>query len=172
MKVQTLDLGRLALINWHCLVTVKMTLSRGLFLSRLVELGWHWSSLRVEKLPQYWLKHTTYGSGESMLFMLGRQAPVNIIIFFTIIFTDRLTFMLLSFILLGFVPRHPTRLPQLCGRHITSVACGAHHSVALSAQGQVWVWGQGESIVNVYIHHPFLNSFYSMALHSQYTFSF
>jgi hypothetical protein len=38
----------------------------------------------------------------------------------------------------GFVPRHPTRLQNLCGRHITSVSCGAHHSLALSAQDEVW----------------------------------
>lgn len=43
----------------------------------------------------------------------------------------------------GFIPRHPTRLQVLCGRHITSVACGANHSISLSAQDEVWVWGEG-----------------------------
>jgi hypothetical protein len=33
---------------------------------------------------------------------------------------------------------HPVRLPSLCGKHITQVACGAYHTIALSAASQVW----------------------------------
>jgi hypothetical protein len=33
---------------------------------------------------------------------------------------------------------HPVRLPSLCNKHVTQVACGAHHTMALSALDQVW----------------------------------
>jgi len=33
---------------------------------------------------------------------------------------------------------HPVRLPSLCGKHVTQIACGAHHTIALSANSEVW----------------------------------
>ena len=44
------------------------------------------------------------------------------------------------------VPRHPTRLAILSGRHITEVACGRHHTAALSAFDEVWVWGRNDKV--------------------------
>ena len=31
---------------------------------------------------------------------------------------------------------------SLCGKPVSSVACGSHHSVALTSEGEVFAWGQ------------------------------
>jgi alpha-tubulin suppressor-like RCC1 family protein len=38
----------------------------------------------------------------------------------------------------------PVELPALRGVPIVQVACGKHHTMALSADGEVWAWGAGK----------------------------
>jgi len=37
-----------------------------------------------------------------------------------------------------------TPIPALRGRGIVALACGDHHSAAVSRSGEVWLWGRGD----------------------------